>query len=60
MTRQVAARHAGVHDHTFGKYAVPSAWRREYDGKLAPLYDDDAVQAFRATYRVEVAGGADL
>jgi hypothetical protein len=50
VTRQVGARMTGVADRTFGKYAVPVAWRREYDGKLAPLYDEQAVEQFRVTY----------
>jgi hypothetical protein len=51
VTRQVGARMTGVHDATFAKHAVPSAWRRERDGGLSPLYDEQAVEAFRASYR---------
>jgi hypothetical protein len=58
MTRMVGARLTGVNDRTFEKHAVPSAWRREHDGKLSPLYDDAAVEAFRIAYRPKIAGRA--
>lgn len=60
MTRQSAARLTGVHDYTFGKYAVPDAWRRERDGRLSPLYSEAAVEAFKVTYTVEKSDGGEL
>lgn len=51
VTRQVGARTTGVSDYTFGKYAKPSAWRRERDGQLSALYSDADVEVFRAVYR---------
>ena len=59
VTTMVGARLTGVNHRTFAKYAVPSAWRREHDGKLSALYDDEAVEAFRAAYQPEISGGAE-
>jgi hypothetical protein len=53
MTRQVGALICGVHDHTFEKYAKPSAWRRDRHGKLTPLYSDQDVKNFRAMWTPE-------
>jgi hypothetical protein len=47
-TRNVAAHMADVNFRTFETHSKPAAWRRELDGKLSPLYDDAAVEAFRA------------
>jgi hypothetical protein len=58
VTRRVGAAMAGVESRTFERYASPTAWRWERDGKLSPLYDLAAVEAFRVSYhQPEVAGG---
>jgi hypothetical protein len=59
VTRYIASKMTGIHDRTIEKYAKPDAWRLERDGGLSPLYSLATVEAFRAEWQIQTAGGAE-
>jgi hypothetical protein len=59
VTRNVAANMSGVNFRTFERHAVPSAWRREADGKLSALYSEATVEAFRTSWSDGRFGGTE-